>query len=196
MSRQRTNRRLGGRPLAIVGLLVLSVPLAVPSAAQLNNGRMTRPEVGLPDGPARQVILRSCTECHGIDDYAYNSLDRAGWHSLVDAMVEKGAVIADGDRTILLDWLLTEFGPDSTPFPREYVVVPVESELFANDAAANDYLGVTCGACHSLDRVETAQFNEARWKTVITDMRRRGATVAEENVDDLVAFLTRTRGAD
>ena len=174
---------------------VLLVGAAAPAAAQ-GNRRAARPEVRLPGGPVRQVILRSCTTCHGIDDYAYNALDRAGWRQLVGAMEEKGAIISDGDLTVLLDWLVAEFGPDSTPFPREFVVVPVDDEVFADAATAGGYLTATCTICHSLDRIETARFDESRWRATVTDMRAKGAPVAEENVDALVDYLARTRGAE
>ena len=168
---------------------------AAPAAAQ-GNRRAARPEVRLPGGPVRQVILGSCTTCHGIDDYAYNALDRAGWRELVGAMVEKGAVIPDDDLTVLLDWLVAEFGPDSTPFPREFVVVPVDEAIFADDATASGYLTATCTICHSLDRIETARFDESRWRATVTDMRAKGAPVADENVDALIGYLARTRGAE
>ena len=150
----------------------------------------------LPGGPVRQVILRSCTACHGIDDYAYHALDRAGWRRLVDAMREKGAVVADGDLPVLLDWLVAEFGPDSTPFPREVVIVPVDDAVFADADLARGYLVATCSVCHALDRIETARFDERRWRVTVTDMRAKGAAVADENVDALVDYLARTRGAE
>ena len=174
----------------------LLVGAASPAAAQLNNRRAARPEVRLPGGPVRHVILRSCTTCHGIDDYAYQALDRAGWRQLVGAMQEKGAVIPDDDLSVLLHWLVAEFGPDSTPFPRDYVVVPVDDEVFADADTARGYLTATCSVCHSLDRIDTARFDESRWRVTVTDMRAKGAAVADENVDALVDYLSRTRGAE
>ena len=178
---------------AVVAALVVG---AAPAAAQFNNGRLARPEVQLPGGPVRHVILRSCTTCHGIDDYAYNALDRAGWRQLVGTMQEKGAVIPGDDLAVLLDWLVAEFGADSTPFPRGYVVLPVGDEVFADAATARGYLSATCSVCHSLDRIETARFDESRWRATVTNMRAKGAPVADENVDALVSYLTRTRGAE
>ena len=178
---------------AVVAALVVGV--AAPAAAQQNR-RAARPEVRLPGGPVRQVILRSCTACHGIDDYAYHALDRGGWRQLVGTMEEMGAVISDDDRPVLLDWLVAEFGPDSAPFPRDYVVVPVDDGIFADSAAAAGYLTATCAVCHSLDRIETARFDERRWRVTVTDMRARGAAVADENVGALVDYLARTRGAE
>src|SRR5215813_12300689 len=55
-----------------------------PLSAQLSP-RPTRPQVVPPQGPVRQVIFKSCTSCHGIDDYAYNALDRAGWDAHIPA---------------------------------------------------------------------------------------------------------------
>ena len=173
----------------------LLAAVAAPAAAQ-GNRRAARPEVRLPGGSVRHVILRSCTTCHGIDDYAYNALDRAGWRELVGAMQEKGAIIPEQDLTVLLDWLVAEFGPDSTPFPREYVVVAVDDEVFADADLARGYLTATCSVCHSLDRIETARFDESRWRATVTDMRAKGAPVADENVDALVDYLARTRGAE
>ena len=173
-----------------------SVVLPWATAATAQNRRPGRPQVNLPGGPVRQVILRSCTACHGIDDYAFNALDRGGWDALVEDMVARGAPLPDADRPVLLDWLVSEFGPDSTPFPRDYVVEAVDGSVFGDDETAGEYLRATCSVCHSLDRVNTARFDEARWRTLVTDMRGRGAAVAEENVDDLVAYLSRTRGAN
>ena len=142
------------------------------------------------------IFAEHCTACHGIDDYAYNALGRNGWDELVASMVDRGASIEDADRSILLDWLVAEFGPDSTPFPREYVVTPVDSGLFVDDDAARDYLVATCAVCHSLDRVDTALYEKARWQATVANMRARGAAVADENVEALGDYLTRKHGSD
>ena len=180
--------------LVRVVLIVMVAVSSVPVAAQFNNGRVPRPEVALPGGPVRHVILESCTSCHGIDDYGYNALDRAGWRAVVESMEEQGATISDDNRSVLLGWLVLEFGPESTPFPRNYVITAVDNSVFTDAAAAGEYVANTCAVCHSLDRVETAEFTEARWQAVVIDMKGRGAPVADENVDGLVAYLTRTRG--
>ena len=111
-----------------LAVLVVIGTAVVPAAAQFtSNTRPARPDVTLPVGPARDVILRSCTACHGIDEYGYYALDHAGWDEIIERMkttssgVVQGAVIADADKVILLDWLVKQFGPESTPFPREYL---------------------------------------------------------------------------
>ena len=106
----------------LVAVIMLAV-LVMPVAAQ-NRRAQGRPVVDLPRGPVRQVILDSCTACHGIDDYAYFAMDRAGWQKMIDSMKTKGANISDDNQTILLDWLSTKFGPDTKPFPRAKAAGP------------------------------------------------------------------------
>src|SRR5258707_4854999 len=86
-------------------VVVLAVALAAPVAAQIGR-RPARPQVTRPDGPVWQVIRKNCTSCHGIDDYAFFALDRAGWQALLEAN-HKGAGVprSEADRNTLLDWL-------------------------------------------------------------------------------------------
>jgi len=81
----------------------MAIVSVAPVGAQFGN-KPTRPQVKPPDGPVRQVIFKNCTSCHGIDDYAYNALDRAGWNALLEARHKQFATfIADKDRAVLLD---------------------------------------------------------------------------------------------
>src|SRR5260370_22570191 len=99
-------------------VVVLAVALAAPVAAQIGR-RPARPQVTRPDGPVWQVIRKNCTACHGIDDYAFFALDRAGWQALLEAKHKAGDfALSEEDRKTLLDWLVSKFGPDTKPFPR------------------------------------------------------------------------------
>src|SRR5689334_612138 len=97
------------RKLAVsFGGALLIVALALPASAQRGGNRR---QVELPTGPARKVILKSCTVCHGLDPYATKALDKDGWKKEVDSMKEKGAIIEDGDAEILIEYLVSNFGP-------------------------------------------------------------------------------------
>ena len=69
-----SDRRAAG---IVIGTAIGLLCLALPLAAQIG-GRPTRPKVERPDGPVWEVIRKNCTACHGIDDYAFYALDRAG----------------------------------------------------------------------------------------------------------------------
>jgi mono/diheme cytochrome c family protein len=176
---------------------VISIVTAVvfPVAAQ-NRRAQGRPVVDLPRGAVRQVILDSCTACHGIDDYAFYAMDRAGWTKMVDSMKAKGATISDDKEAILLDWLSTKFGPDTKPFPRSTTAGPALAN-FVGDQAAKDGLArqlvqAVCSACHTLERIQTSRFTQEKWRDVVTDMKTKGAQVEDADIAPLADYLVRT----
>ena len=164
-----------------------------PVVAQI--GRATRPQVVPPQGPPRKVIFTYCTTCHGIDDYAYNALDRAGWDAHLTAKHRSEPMtIPVAEREILLDWLAERFGPTSKPFPRAYVAQEVTT--FLSDPDADVLLKRACSTCHGVERVTTARFSPERWRVVTVDMRERGARLADDELERLVEWLGRTKGTN
>lgn len=176
--------------LAGVAVVLLA---GVPVGAQL--GRATRPQVVPPQGPARQAIFTYCTSCHGIDDYAYNALDRAAWDALLTSKHRSLDVpLPTPARAILLDWLAERFGPTSKPFPRAYVAPEVTT--FFSDAEAETLVKRACTSCHPVDRVNNARFSPERWRVVTVDMRERGARLEDEELERLVEWLGRVKGTN
>ena len=192
----KMKRRFRKAAMWLVVAVIVTV-LVMPVAAQNRRGR-NRPLVDLPRGPVRQVILDNCTACHGIDDYAYYAMDRAGWQKLIEAMKEKGAVISDGDRSILLDWLVSKFGPDSKPFPKVRAEGPVLNfgggDTAARDAAAKRLLDSVCATCHTLERVEVARLTQEKWRDIVIEMKNKGAQLDDADVTPLAEYLTKTYG--
>jgi len=186
MTRPRTARArvLGAAVLALAGVASVSA-----------QGRATRPQVVPPQGPVRQVIFKRCTNCHGIDDYAYNALDRAKWDALLTAK-HRGLEMSlpAESRAVLLDWLEVRFGPNTKPFPRAYVAQEV-TRFFA-DAEAEALLKRACTSCHGVERVNGARFSPERWRVVTVDMRERGAKLEDEELEELVEWLGRTKGTN
>jgi mono/diheme cytochrome c family protein len=178
-----------------VGVMAIAAVIATaPVAAQIS-GRPTRPQVETPKGPVRQVILKQCASCHGIDDYAYNALDRAGWSAHIETK-HKGlnVPVSDKDRDLILDWVAAKFGPDSKPFPRAYV--PPDITTFFSDSEAQALVARACTSCHSVDRVNDARFSPDRWRVVTVDMRERGAKITDEELERLVEWLARVKGTN
>jgi len=175
--------------LITLGALVC---LVAPVAAQLAP-RPTRPQVVPPRGPARQVIFKYCTACHGIDDYAYNALDRAAWDQYV-TVKHRGldVPIPVEERAVLLDWLAERFGPTTKPFPRSYV--PQEITTYLSDADAEALIARTCSTCHDVDRVNKARHPAEGWRVVLVDMRERGAEIEDADLERLVEWLGRVKG--
>jgi hypothetical protein len=184
--------REAGMNLRLASLITL---LTLSASAQIGR-RPTRPQVTRPDGPVWQVIRANCTACHGIDDYAFFALDKAGWQSLIESKHQGfgGAALSDQDRNILLDWLAAKFGPDTKPFPRTYI--PPEITTFFSDPEANRLIDRACTSCHARDRVEQARYPEERWRVLAVDMRERGAKLSDEELERLVEWLGRVWGTN
>jgi cytochrome c553 len=186
-----------GRPRGTAALTSIAVAafvcvLAGPLGAQLAP-RATRPQVKPPQGPARQVIFSHCTSCHGIDDYAYNALDRAGWDAHLTARHRGLDVpLPAADRATLLDWLSVRFGPDTKPFPRTYVAPEITT--YFSDAEAESLIKRACSTCHGVEIVNNARNTEEGWRVITVDMRERGARISDAELERLVEWLGRVKG--
>src|SRR5690349_18072232 len=100
---QPGHRGNGGTGFRLWVLTFALVCAACPLAAQIG-GRAARPKVERPDGPVWNIIRKNCTECHGIDDYAFFALDKAGWQKLIVSKHKDGATLSDSDMAQLTGW--------------------------------------------------------------------------------------------
>ncbi len=185
------------RPLLVLALLAL----AAPALAQFEaNRRPPRPDVTLPDGPVRQIILSRCAACHGIDEYGYYAMDRDNWAALIERMkttksgLIEGVDIQPAEQEILLDWLVAEFGPDTEPFEREYVVREITDETRLSDVEAAAQLERSCAGCHSpVEPVLSAELDEEAWRTTLTGKIATGTPILLDEVDPLIDWIQRRR---
>ncbi len=180
--------------LAAAAVWMIVVAMA-PVHAQIG-GRPTRPQVKPPQGEVRAIIFTNCTSCHGIDDYAYNALDRDGWNRHLEAKHPDGfaKLITNDQRQLLLDWLVSRFGPGTKPFPRTYVAQEITT--FFSDTEGEALLGRACSTCHPVDRVNSARNSADAWRVLTIDMRERGAKLTDLEVEKLVEWLGRTKGTN
>ena len=68
----------------------------------------------LPPGPMQQKARTACLECHDANIILQQRLDRKTWERVVDKMIRWGAVVEARDRTALVDYLSSHYGPPST----------------------------------------------------------------------------------
>jgi len=180
---------------AVVFILAAALTTTVTSPVAAQGRSASRPQVVPPSGPVWQVIRRNCTSCHGIDDYAYYSLDRPGWLKLLETKhKDGGATLKSDDQSLLLDWLVSRFGPNTKPFPRTYIAPEITT--FFSDPEAKRLLDRACTACHELERINTSRYPEDKWRVLAVDMRERGAKLSDEELEQLVEWLGRVRGTN
>jgi hypothetical protein len=171
--------------------LTTAILMALPLAAQ---NRATRPKIERPDGPVWTVIRSNCTSCHGIDDYAFYSLDQAGWSKLIAEKHKPAIELPDADRTLLLGWLAERFGPNTKPFPRTYI--PPEITTFFSDPEAFRLMNRSCTRCHAIDKVQGSRKPADGWRVTLVDMRERGAQLSDQELEQLVEWLGRVWGTN
>ncbi len=88
--------------LAIV--LLASIALAYAQAP-------TAPGKPLPPGPMQAKVKADCTQCHDAGRISEQHLTRQQWSDELTKMEGLGAVIPDGDRDGILNYLAKNFRP-------------------------------------------------------------------------------------
>ncbi len=68
------------------------------------------PALELPEGPAKALILRSCTECHGVDKITKQRKTEAGWSVSVKDMVRLGAKLRSEEAASVIAYLTKHYG--------------------------------------------------------------------------------------
>jgi len=63
----------------------------------------------LPAG--RQILERSCTNCHNLNRVEAKKLDETDWRAIVARMQDRGAAVSDDDADTLVEYLVKTFGP-------------------------------------------------------------------------------------
>ena len=86
--------------------------LAVIAAAVVNTSARQQPVLsgeGLPDGPGKDVTVRTCAPCHEARRAASVRLTREGWAAVIEGMRQRGAKVSEEEFPIVLDYLSTYF---------------------------------------------------------------------------------------
>ncbi|HEY6256317.1 MAG TPA: hypothetical protein VIY51_11050 [Xanthobacteraceae bacterium] len=165
----RSSSLLGGLAL----LLLATAPLPAQTAPTL------------PPGEGRDVVANACTGCHGLNTIVQIRDGAAGWRQFVNYMIMKGAQVSEHDTDTIVQYLTTNFGPNSPPAAG--APPPVVVSLPAG--AGKELVEGRCVTCHDLLRVVASRRQKADWDAIVANMVNRGATVAPEEQQRIVAYL-------
>jgi competence ComEA-like helix-hairpin-helix protein len=103
------------KPLSLSALVsaLLLFAAASYSLVSAQNPPAKQDDAALPDGPGKEVLKKSCMQCHSasviITKPGHTDDD---WAEILNKMIGRGAVLSDEDGDTLLDYLSTNFGPD------------------------------------------------------------------------------------
>lgn len=81
-----------------------------PAASALSITQPKRDATTLPAGDGKDLITRSCVQCHGLDTITTTRKDRKGWQSCVKDMASLGAKLRPGEAETIVEYLVKNFG--------------------------------------------------------------------------------------
>jgi mono/diheme cytochrome c family protein len=71
----------------------------------------------LPPGPGRDVTIKACSECHGIELIQGLRRNREQWETTISNMMSAGMAISDEDFEIVATYLIDNLGLVPRPAP-------------------------------------------------------------------------------
>ncbi len=86
-------------------ILAAGVALAAGQEAQM----LVPSGEGLPEGPGKDVTVRSCGTCHEARRAASVRLTREGWAAVIEGMQKRGARVSEQEFPVILEYLSTHF---------------------------------------------------------------------------------------
>jgi hypothetical protein len=93
-----------------LGAAALSIGLIAPAFAQA-------PSDGLPDDPAKAVVLAACTSCHEVGLITIKPRPPEEWDTLIGQMIDRGAALTPDEKTQVRAYLVKNFGAPSAAAP-------------------------------------------------------------------------------
>jgi mono/diheme cytochrome c family protein len=124
-------------------------------------------------------------------------LGRTEWEGLVNDMISRGAPAFDNDHELIINYLATNFGPNSR-VPESIAAEEVLRTGVGSPAAAEgpgkQLMDANCAQCHALTFVTNARHTRDEWRAIVDDMISRGASLDGDEVDVVVQYLADAYG--
>jgi len=95
------------------GILIrLSVAAAILLASNLLPSQPVRAADDFPEGPGKDVLMRVCTACHGLESIPHLKYSKQEWQSLVYQMQDNGADASGEELDAIIAYLTKNFGKE------------------------------------------------------------------------------------
>ena len=93
---------------AVAAAPVVSAPVAAVYAQAVPDDH---PD--MPNGPGKDITIKTCTKCHSITNITGNHKDKDGWTATITKMVGYGATGTDDEFEAILNYVTKNYGLDS-----------------------------------------------------------------------------------
>lgn len=112
--------------IALAGSLSKTTAQTAPNAAQAAQNAADAKL--LPDGPGKAVVVKACLSCHSTKPIiAKPGRSEDDWVDVISKMVGRGAILSDDDADLVIQYLSTNFGPDTKNAPSASADKPVQA---------------------------------------------------------------------
>jgi competence ComEA-like helix-hairpin-helix protein len=169
----RTITNWAAAALVVAGLArIVAAQAQTPSQAPPQQRTFTPEEIaalsqGLPEGKARELMVRVCAQCHEPQRAASVRLTHDGWEGVVSKMMGLGAKMTDDEYTQIVDYLAENYKGEAPKPINMNSATSIELEsvagLLRKEAAAWIAYRNKNGPCKSLDdfkKVEGVPFKK------------------------------------
>ncbi len=95
----------------LLTLLTVDTPYLAAQANAQTQIKSPIAEPPLPDGPGKEIVLRSCVKCHNLKIVTTKRASEDEWAASVNNMVNRGAELSDEEVDTVIDYLSKNFKP-------------------------------------------------------------------------------------
>jgi cytochrome c5 len=159
------------RLLLLSALTALPLAIATPLSAQT--------AASLPQGDGRDLVTTACSQCHTLSVIMAGRDGPVGWKRHVYNMVLRGAQLTPREADIVVQYLITNFGPGA----------PATGSAPLPSGPGKELVETRCAVCHNLERVTIVKRQKRDWDTIVSNMYERWGMSAPDEVQAISAYL-------
>lgn len=143
----------------------------------------------LPAGDGRDLVSKTCSQCHLLGVVTRHHEDEARWKRYMDDMVLRGMQMTPADAKTVVQYLTKNYAPaPSSPAAASSAAKVVDASMLA-EGEGKELVAAKCSVCHDLDRVRRVYRDEQGWADLVASMVSRGAAIAPDEAEKIRGYL-------
>lgn len=178
--------------LCASALFLVSATVAVQSQQENPQEKPARDEVErdpvLPAGEGRDLVSKTCSQCHLLGVVTRHREDGARWKRYVDDMIVRGTKLTPADAKTVVQYLTKNYAPAPPPPAAASPPATVDASMLA-EGEGRDLVAAACSMCHDLERVRRVYRDEQGWTDLVANMVSRGAMITPEEAQKIRVYL-------
>ncbi|OFW01831.1 MAG: hypothetical protein A3G20_02485 [Acidobacteria bacterium RIFCSPLOWO2_12_FULL_59_11] len=150
----------------------------------------------LPPGDGKDLVAVACTQCHGANSMTKVRNGPAGWKSIVQDMIMRGAQLLPEEADTAIQYLAKNFAPGSAPVksatssPAQTGGAEGEKAVSLPAGAGKELVESQCTLCHDLEKITTRRSSKEEWESIVMNMAAQGLTVTPVEIQTIVSYFT------